>query len=214
MRLFRPLSGSVADIRLEGRKVTLRPPVERDWRHYAELRAASRAFLEPWEPTWPPDALTRESFQRRLRRYAADWREDQGYSFFAFRSKDGALLGGITLSNMRRGVAQCGTLGYWIGASHAGRGYMTEALGLMLGFCFIQLGLHRVEAACLPDNEPSQRLLRRSGFREEGFAKQYLKIRGQWHDHVMFALLADEFADGEKAPRRRADPVGVGGRVG
>ena len=213
MRLFRPLSGGVVDVRLDGRRVMMRPPTERDWRAYAELRAASRTFLDQWEPTWPSDALTRESFQRRLRRYGSDWREDHGYSFFAFRSGDGALLGGISLSNLRRGVAQCGTLGYWIGAAHARQGYMTEALALMLGFCFGQLGLHRVEAACLPDNEASQRLLIRCGFREEGYAKQYLKIRGQWHDHAMFALLADEFAKPERAKPPRGEPVGVTGKV-
>lgn len=180
----------------------LRAPVERDWRAYAELRAASRAFLEPWEPTWPSDALSRDAFHRRLNRYASDWREDTGYSLFLFDRGSADLVGGISLSNVRRGVAQCGTLGYWMGQAHAGQGYMREGLGLLLDFCFDELGLHRVEAACLPHNEPSKNLLRGRGFSEDGYARQYLKIRGTWQDHLLFSLLSsDHMLNRDKARR-------------
>lgn len=192
MRLFRPFGPTGANVRLENDEIYLRAPVERDWRAYAELRAASRQFLEPWEPIWPSDALSRDSFQRRLARYATDWRAGAGYTFLIFRGSDDAMLGGISLSNVRRGVAQAGTLGYWMGASHAGRGLMTQALHLVLGFCFDDIGLHRVEAACLPTNEPSQKLLSRCGFIEDGYARKYLKIRGEWHDHLLFSLLAED----------------------
>ena len=192
MRLFRSFSGNATSVRLEGRRTFLRPPVERDWRSYAEIRAASRQFLEPWEPTWPSDALSRDAFYRRLNRYASDWRNDTGYSMFVFEQESAALLGGISLSNVRRGVAQCGTLGYWIGESYAGQGYMREGLGLLLGFCFSELGLHRVEAACLPSNEASRGLLTASGFSEDGFARKYLKIRGVWQDHVLFSKLSED----------------------
>ena len=156
------------------------------------MRAESRQFLEPWEPTWPSDALTRESFQRRISRYASDWRADAGYTFLIFRQSDEAVLGGISLSNVRRGVAQTGTLGYWMGKPHAGKGYMSLSLRLVLGFCFEELSLHRVEAACLPSNEASQKLLRRCGFNEDGYARKYLKIRGEWHDHLLFSLITDD----------------------
>lgn len=192
MRLFRSFSGNASSVRLEGARTFLRPPVERDWRSYAEIRAASRQFLEPWEPTWPSDALSRDAFYRRLNRYASDWRSDTGYSMFVFDQERAALLGGISLSNVRRGVAQCGTLGYWIGEAYAGQGYMREGLGLLLGFCFSELGLHRVEAACLPTNTASRGLLTASGFTEDGFARKYLKIRGVWEDHVLFSLLAED----------------------
>ncbi len=192
MRLFRNLSSPAGNLRLSGEKVYLRAPAERDWRAYVEVRAASRKFLEPWEPAWPPDALGREAYFRRLNRYAADWRDDVGHSFFIFRNDDDALLGGISLSNVRRGVAQCGTLGYWIGESYARQGYMTEALQLIIEFCFGQLALHRIEAACLPHNEASQKLLRRAGFTQDGYARKYLKIRGEWHDHLLFSLLAED----------------------
>jgi ribosomal-protein-alanine N-acetyltransferase len=194
MRLFRSLSTNASSVRLEGEQTLVRAPVERDWRDYAELRAASRAFLEPWEPTWPTDALSRDAFYRRLNRYAGDWRDDSGYSMFLFDRKSSALVGGISLSNVRRGVAQCGTLGYWMGEAYAGQGYMREGLSLLLEFCFGELGLHRVEAACLPHNEPSRKLLLGRGFSEDGYARKYLKIRGTWQDHLLFSLLSEDHA--------------------
>ncbi len=193
MRLFRNLSSPAGNLRLSGDTIYLRAPAERDWHAYVEVRAASRKFLEPWEPAWPPDALGREAYFRRLNRYAADWRDDVGHSFFIFRNDDDALLGGISLSNVRRGVAQCGALGYWIGEPHARHGYMSEALRLITEFCFGQLALHRIEAACLPENEASQKLLRRAGFTQNGYARKYLKIQGEWHDHLLFSLLTEDF---------------------
>ncbi len=196
IRLFRQSSGLLPSVRLEAARVFLRPPEEDDWPGYAEIRSASRAFLEPWEPTWPADALSRDAFLRRLRRYGADWRDDSGYAFLIFARGQEDLIGGISVSNLRRGAAQCGTLGYWIGEKFSRNGLMTESLNAVLGFCFNQLSLHRVDAACLPSNEPSRRLLRRCGFEQEGFAPKYLKITGVWHDHMLFGLLADDFVKG------------------
>jgi len=193
VRLLRPLSGSPpAPARLAGRRVYLRQPEDRDWRAWADLRELSRDFLVPWEPSWPADALSRESFRRRLRRYGMDWREDAGYSFFIFRIGDNALLGGATLGNVRRGVAQSATLGYWIGEPHARQGYMSDAVRATVAFAFASLQLHRLEAACLPSNAASQGVLRKLGFRQEGYAAKYLRINGEWCDHLLFALLAEE----------------------
>jgi ribosomal-protein-alanine N-acetyltransferase len=193
MRLFRSLSTNASSVRLEGEKVFMRAPMERDWRDYAEIRAASRKFLEPWEPTWPSDALSRDAFYRRINRYTSDWHNDTGYSMFLFDQDISALVGGISLSNVRRGVAQCGTLGYWMGEAHAGKGYMHEGLRLMLRFAFDELMLHRAEAACLPHNEASRNLLLGCGFSQDGHAKKYLKIRGVWQDHLLFSLLSEDF---------------------
>lgn len=178
--------------RLEGTRVYLRPPRFGDWRAWSQLRAASREFLTPWEPTWPADALGRAAFGRRLRQGALEWRDDAGYGFLLFRREDGEVVGGVTLSHVRRGVAQTATLGYWIGAPFARQGYMTAGLQCVLPFAFGRLALHRVEAACLPQNEASRRLLDRIGFREEGYARQYLRIDGAWQDHVLYALLRDD----------------------
>jgi len=178
--------------RLTGDRVFLRPPERGDYEAWADLRARSRNFLAPWEPSWPRDALTRPSFRARIARYAEDWRSDQGYNFFIFRNDD-ALVGGIGLSNLRRGVSETASLGYWTGEPYARQGYMGAALPLMLDFAFDRLRLHRVEAACLPINVPSRALLTRTGFQQEGYARQYLCIDSRWQDHLLFAILREDW---------------------
>lgn len=178
--------------RIVGGRVYLRAPERGDYEAWASLRARSRNFLIPWEPNWPVDALSRTSFRTRIARYAEDWRSDQAYNFFVF-SRANVLLGGIGLSNVRRGVAETASLGYWIGEPHARQGYMSAALPLALDFAFGRLHLHRVEAACLPSNVPSRALLAKTGFRQEGLARQYLCIQGQWQDHVLFAILREDW---------------------
>ncbi|EKE69406.1 GNAT family N-acetyltransferase [Oceanibaculum indicum] len=189
------LTPSTPETALWGERLYLRPPRRRDWRQWAELRALSRDFLTPWEPTWAGDALSRASYRRRLQRYAEEWERDEGYAFFLFRKDDDQLLGGITLGNVRRGVAQCGSYGYWMGVPFAGQGYMTEAVRLGLRFAFGTLGLHRVEAACLVHNESSRRVLEKAGFSREGLARGYLKIDGAWQDHLLFAILREDLRD-------------------
>lgn len=174
---------------LEQGRVVLRPPRQRDWKRWARVREESREFLTPWEPTWPYDALTRRAFRRRVKAYGQELRQGSSFSFLIFRRDDGVLLGGVTLSNLRRGVAQSASLGYWIGRPHARQGYMSEALSLVLTYAFEQLGLHRVEAACLPHNAASKNLLLKMGFAQEGYARQYLRINGAWQDHLLFAVL-------------------------
>ena len=191
MRFQRFRKSQLRGLRLERNRVYLRFPVQRDWRNWAALRAESRDFLAPWEPSWAYDALTRGAFRRRLKMYKAELRQGVTYSFLILRRVDDVLLGGITLSNLRRGVAQSATLGYWIGSPHRNQGYMTDSLAAILEFAFSRIGLHRVEAACLPANEASRRLLLRSGFREEGYAREYLRISGRWQDHQLFAILRD-----------------------
>ncbi len=172
--------------------VSMRLPVMDDYPQWVALRGASRDFLRPWEPTWPADDLTRAAFRYRVKRYYRDMREDTGYAFFIFTAGERRLAGGLTLSNVRRGVAQTASLGYWIGKDFARQGLMTAAVGAIVPFAFEVLKLHRIEAACLPTNAPSLALLRRSGFSEEGFARGYLKINGRWQDHVLFAIIAED----------------------
>jgi len=181
-----------ADAEIHGQQVFLRHPAMGDYAGWAELRAMSRQHLTAWEPQWARDELTRSAYRRRLRQYQRELREDQGYAFFVFRHRDAALLGGLSISTIRRGVAQAASIGYWIGAPYAGNGYMTDAVKAILPFAFGTLGLHRLEAACLPHNGPSARVLEKSGFRREGTARRYLKINGVWQDHLLFALLQDD----------------------
>lgn len=194
MSLIRSLPRPHLKPQLTGPAVVLRYPKLGDYPAWASLRADSRAFLAPYEPTWAVDELSRPSYRRRLRAYQKDARTDMGYAFFIFDKETGALLGGARLSNVRRGVAQACSLGYWMGAAHAGKGVMAEAVRVLIPFVFVQLKLHRLEAACVPENERSLRLLKSSGFREEGLARNYLRINGEWRDHVLFALLAEDVA--------------------
>lgn len=177
-------------LRVEGEGVRLRPPRASDYGEWRELRAASREFLQPWEPTWPADDLTRAAFRRRLAAYARDREAGTAYPFFVYRSSDDALTGGITLSNVRRGVAQMGSVGYWCGKPFARQGQTLAAVRALTLFAFRSLALHRLEAACLPHNVASRTLLNRAGFREEGLAQAYLKINGVWRDHVLFGLVS------------------------
>jgi ribosomal-protein-alanine N-acetyltransferase len=177
---------------LRGRGVRLRLPTVNDHEEWAALREESRTFLSPWEPVWPPDDLTRSAFRQRVKRYLRDMRSDTGYAYFVFCAESGQLVGGLTLSNVRRGVAQTASLGYWIGMPFARRGYMSAAVAAVVTYAFDHLRLHRIEAACLPVNEPSIRLLKRCGFAEEGYARRYLKIAGSWQDHLLFAILEND----------------------
>jgi len=190
MALFRSIGAPEPLPPIIGEGVLLRTPQMADFPAWAALREASRAFLTPWEPTWPSDDLTRAAFRQRLRRYAEEQRSDQAYPFFIFRKEDNALLGGIVLSGIRRGVAQSGCLGYWIGEPYARRGYMTAALRALIPVAFDMLRLHRLEAACIPTNVASIRLLEKTGFQREGYAREYLCINGMWQDHLLYARLA------------------------
>lgn len=175
-----------------GMRIALRAPQPADYAAWAELRAASRAHLRPWEPIWPADELTRHAFRRRLKVYGEDARDDTGYAYFIVSCATDLLLGGLTLSNVRRGAAQCATIGYWTGAAYAGRGYMQDAVSLIVPHAFDTLRLHRLEAATMPDNGPSRAVLEKCGFSKEGIARRYLKINGNWEDHVIYALTEED----------------------
>jgi ribosomal-protein-alanine N-acetyltransferase len=192
MAFFRNTSFSEPPPAIAAGGVLLRAPQVADYPEWATLREESRDFLTPWEPTWPDDDLTRAAFRRRLRRYAEDQRCDQAYPFFLFRSSDGALLGGLTIANVRRGVAQAGSLGYWVGGRFARQGYMTAGVRAIMPFVFRTLNLHRLEAACIPANVASVGLLEKTGFVREGYARAYLCINGSWQDHLLFARLNDD----------------------
>ncbi|MDN5928408.1 MAG: GNAT family N-acetyltransferase [Hyphomicrobiales bacterium] len=177
---------------LKGRRITLRVPVGADYTAWAALREASRGFLEPWEPRWAPGELERQAWRMRLHRYREDYQHGSAVPFFIFLNQNGALAGGITLGNIRHGVSQSGQIGYWVGERHAGRGLMLEAVNLVIPYAFDRLGLHRIEAACIPDNRRSIRVLEKARFTREGLLKSYLRINGSWQDHYLYALIASD----------------------
>jgi ribosomal-protein-alanine N-acetyltransferase len=169
----------------------LRLPKYSDFRQWHLLRSESRQFLQPWEPTWRPDELTEGSFRTRVVRNGQEFSSGTSVSLLLF-GHDNVLLGGITIGYIRRGAAQCCMIGYWIGERYAAQGHMSAALKLVIPYIFNGLQLHRIEAACIPDNFKSIRLLENTGFQREGLLREYLKINGQWRDHLMFSLLADK----------------------
>lgn len=183
---------------LKGETVWLRPPTADDHQEWAALRRDSRAFLEPWEPRWAPDELSRHAWRQRLKRYREETDQGTGVSFLIFENAGGRLAGGISVGNIRRGVAQSAQIGYWMGERFAGRGLMLEALRLIVPYAFETLRLHRLEAACIPKNARSVRLLEKAGFRREGLLRGYLKINGAWQDHYLYALIAEEHQAKEK----------------
>lgn len=192
MAFLRSISTTTVNPTIRGERVLLRVPTIADFPQWAELREESRSFLTPWEPIWPADDLTRVAFRRRLRRYQREIRNGTGYPFFVFSPDGECLLGGLTLAQIQRGVTQSAVLGYWMGAPHAGKGFMSASVRAVIDFAFDTLHLNRVEAACLPHNAASVRLLEKVGFSREGYARKYLCIDGRWQDHLLFGLVRDD----------------------
>jgi ribosomal-protein-alanine N-acetyltransferase len=187
-------------VRIETERMTLRLPAHSDYRTWAMLRDESREFLIPWEPNWSEDHLSRRAFTNRVYWAARAVAGGTALPVFLIRREDQALLGALTLDNIRRGPAQAGTMGYWIAARFARQGYMREAIRAVVHYAFSELDLSRIEAACLPENAASRGVLEKSGFKYEGVAQSYLQINGRWRNHVLYANL--------RADRRGRTDVG------
>ncbi|MDB6175900.1 GNAT family protein [Paracoccus sp. Z330] len=178
-------------VRLETERIVLRLPAHSDYNAWTALRIESREFLTPWEPVWSPDHLSRKSFTNRVYWAARASKGGTAFPLFLLR-RDGVLVGAITLDNIRRGPAETGTIGYWIGKPFARHGYMGEAIGALVHHAFTTLDLSRIEAACLPENAASRGVLEKSGFKYEGVAQSYLQINGRWRNHVLYANLRND----------------------
>ena len=174
---------------LHGNKVYLCPPCLENFETWLDVRTRSKEFLIPFEPAWPSDALSFNFYKRRLNHQNQEVQAKHGAFFFIFDKQNDSLVGGINLNNMILGAAQHASLGYWLGETYQGKGYMTEAIYLIQNYAFNVLYLHRLNAACLSDNHQSIAVLKRCGFTEEGYAPKYLQINGQWQDHRLFGLV-------------------------
>ena len=179
--------------RLSGKRVFLRPAKRRDALKWQKLRLSSKNFLSPWEPSWDAASCSRRAFMRYLKNSSYLANIDRSYSFLIFKEEDKDLIGGVNVFNVRRGVSQSASLGYWVGKRFARKGYMKEALEILLPSLFIDLRLNRIEAATLKDNVASRGLLEKIGFVKEGICRSYLKINGKWQDHILYSLLSDEY---------------------
>ncbi|WP_456385830.1 GNAT family N-acetyltransferase [Profundibacter sp.] len=184
--------GRKRKIRIQSERMILRAPQHSDFRNWSTLRQNSEGFLTPWEPTWSKDHLTRKGYSNRVYWSTRSINAGSAVPVFLERREDGMLLGAITLDNIRRGPAQAGTMGYWVGAQFAREGYMSEAIAALTHYAFTTLDLSRIEAACLPENAPSRGVLEKSGFKYEGVAQSYLQIDGRWRNHVLYANLRSD----------------------
>lgn len=182
------LTASEAD-HIDGYRISMMAMQARHADEWIALRDISADDLRPWEPTWSPDALSREAFKRRLRFFAKCARDDSCYAFLIFHNESGCLIGGLTMSNVRRGVTHSASIGYWMGTPFTGKGYMTEAVVTAVQHGFERMCFQRMEAACLPHNHASASVLLNAGFTEEGFARSYRRINGQWQDHRLFGIV-------------------------
>lgn len=187
-------------IAIQTERLVLRPLGHGDYHAWSELRAASRSFLTPWEPTWASDHLTRKGFTNRVYWVNRSISQGSALPLIIVRRDDNVLLGGLTLDNVRRGPAQSATAGYWIGEPFARYGYMREALTAVVHHAFNEMNLSRLEAGCLPENTPSRGVLEKCGFKYEGVAQAYLQINGRWRNHVLYSAL--------RADRRGRTDVG------
>jgi [ribosomal protein S5]-alanine N-acetyltransferase len=179
---------------LQGKSVELRLPAARDFSEWKLLRENSRAELVPFEPNWATHELSRAAFRARAKQARTLAAANEGFQFFIFETSNSALVGGITLGNIRRGAAQTGEIGYWLGTEFRGQGFMREAVSTIQKFAFVNLRLHRIEAACIQTNTKSIALLQHSGFHYEGSARAYLEINGRRQDHHLYACLPNDIS--------------------
>ena len=178
---------------ITSQKVTLRPPQYSDWKAWADERKKNKLYLQPWEPLWSINELERSSFVKRVRMFERLSHNDQAYSFLIYKSDNEDFIGEVNISNVQRGIIQSCTIGYWIAKDCEGKGMMSESLELVKEFIFNELKLHRIEAACLPHNIPSLKVLLKNGFIKEGTARKLLKINDKWQDHTVLSFILDDF---------------------
>jgi len=193
------------DEALGGPRVDLRPLTSTDFEQWRAVRERSREWLEPWEPlpdpTSPDPATDPEAFKARCGAWERQRHFDTAYGYGMF-VHDGPFIGEVSLGSVQRGPFQSAFVGYWVDAEHAGQGYVPEGVAVILRSGFEELGLHRVEAAIVPRNTASRRVMDKLGLREEGLADRFLQIRGVWEDHVRYAITIEEWDE------RRDDIVG------
>ena len=172
----------------------LRPPDYPAWR---DVRVASRDWLKPWEPAPDPGApdpvADAEAFRGRCGAWDRQRQFDNAYGFGLFLADSESFIGEVSLGTVQRGPFQSASIGYWVDAAHAGRGYVPEGVGLILQYGFEQIALHRMEAAIVPRNTASRRVAEKLGLREEGTSLRFLQIDGAYEDHVRYAITLEEW---------------------
>jgi [ribosomal protein S5]-alanine N-acetyltransferase len=183
--------------------ISLRPPRPRDGRQWQELQTRNRAWLSRWEATVPPNTpyarrLTYRELVHRGRREAAAGRMLPFNVWYDAPELPGParMVGQLNVAGITWGSLCSAHIGYWVDERVAGRGIIPGSLALAVDYCFLRLGLHRIEVNVRPENGPSRRVAEKLGFRDEGVRKEFLHIDGAWRDHVSYAITAGEVPEG------------------
>jgi [ribosomal protein S5]-alanine N-acetyltransferase len=166
---------------------------DRDTKSLLNFRLTHREFFKPYEPVQQDEHFTRTGQEEVIQKAIQNWEDGLAYSFGIFLGESDALIGKVSLSNVSRGAWQNCTIGYSLAEKVNGRGYTTEAVSLAVKFALEGIGLHRVQAAVMPHNLGSIRVLEKVGFRHEGLSKRYLNINGSWEDHVIYAITREDW---------------------
>jgi len=177
---------------IESERLVLRFPLRKDFENWVVLRKKNEVFLNKWEPKKTEYFYSLRSFKLRVKWCKESFKNQRTLSLFIFLRKEKKLIGGITLDNIRKGSSQSASLGYWLAYEHTRNGYMTEAMKLIIDYGFNVLKLSRLEAATLPENEASRKLLEKIGFKYEGVAQSYLQIYGKWRNHIIYSKLRED----------------------
>lgn len=176
-------------------RLVLRAPRTNDVGEIRRLLRANHEHLKPWNPAPPPgdDPTSITEVSKTVLRQRRDWKNGAGFVFMiAERREPSRFIGKIALNGIMRGAMHGAYLGYWMDVDHQGKGYVTEAIHAVLDFAFGPAALHRVQAAIMPRNARSLRVIEKIGFRREGYAERYLQIAGKWEDHILFARTHEE----------------------
>ncbi|CAM4467138.1 ribosomal-protein-alanine N-acetyltransferase [Paenibacillus endophyticus] len=177
---------------MNNNRVYIRLMADKDSEQLHAIRQRNYYFFKPFEPIRPDEYFTLEEQRRIIQAGIKGAEEDRNYVFGVFEKQSESLMGRIELSGVVRGPFQNASLGFFMDEVHNGKGYMTEAIGLVLEYAFSEVGLHRIQAGVMPRNLASVRVLEKAGFRYEGLAKRYLKINGEWEDHALYAITTED----------------------
>lgn len=189
-------------------RLVLRPPRTNDVGEIRRLLRQNHEHLKPWNPAPPPgdDPTSITEVSKTVLRQRREWKRGSSFVFMvALRDEPARFVGKIALNGVMRGALYGAYLGYWMDREQQGKGIVTEAIAAVLDFAFGPAGLHRVQAAIMPRNARSLRVIEKLGFRREGYAERYLQIAGQWEDHILFAKTREEHAFSETNPRNEEE---------
>ncbi|KEO81562.1 GNAT family N-acetyltransferase [Tumebacillus flagellatus] len=181
------------NLRRDGERVYIRPMKRSDAAALYEVRTRNLDFFQTYEPIRAKLVLSLEDYQARIEDDILHWQEQTGYTFGVFLRETDEFVGRVSLSNIVYGAWKNCTIGYFMDQRHNGKGYTTEAVALAVDFALTDGGLHRVQAAVMPWNQASIRVVEKVGFRFEGLSKWYLQINGKWEDHNIYAVTQEDW---------------------